>query len=67
MHTHTHTHTQAHYARQRRAMHLAAEKHLVGLASWDLPKAGMFVLFKVRPYVCGVCVLFMVCGPVDRV
>lgn len=39
---------QAHYARQRRAMNLAAEKHLAGLATWDLPKAGMFVLFKVR-------------------
>lgn len=38
---------QAHYARQRRAMHHAAEKHLRGLATWDLPKAGMFVLFKV--------------------
>lgn len=38
---------QVHYAKQRRVMHLAARRHLQGLATWDLPKAGMFILFKV--------------------
>ncbi len=38
---------QAHYARQRKAMHDAAEKHLRGLATWNLPKAGMFILFRI--------------------
>ncbi len=50
---HTHTHPpptpkkKAHYARQRQAMQRSAATHLTGLATWDLPKAGMFVLFKV--------------------
>jgi hypothetical protein len=38
---------QAHYARQRRYMLRSAETHLTGLATWGVPKAGMFIWFKV--------------------